>query len=253
MTRPRLNRREYSPTSITSFTLTRRGSGQSSPQPTSTVTAYGSSTPAAIPMPVRRKASIGAIAGGVIGGVLVVITAVISLLVWRRQKKQRESAEFSRRTMKESATPFSNNVESQMTPSISTDVISPFMSAASAYPSSSKPFGTGNESSLTYTSPPIARITEPLVYENSGDSNYAYANSPPERSVDPAGASSAAIPLDGRGQPHTSDSTSHAAALETAPRHPVTVTGLLNQLNDLLARLPPGGVDEEEPPEYEDL
>lgn len=252
MTHPCLNRREYLPTSTTSFTLTRHGSGQSSPQPTSTVTSYGSSTPAAIPMPVRRKASVGAIAGGVIGGVLAVIAAVISLLVWRRQKKQREPAEFSRRTMKESAAPFSNNVETQMTPSVSTDVISPFMSAASAYPSSSKPSGTGNESSLTYTSPPTTHTTKPLVYESYGDSNYAYADNPPERSADPARVSSTAIP-DGRGQPHTSDSTPHAAALETAPRHPVTVTGLLDQLNDLLARLPPGGVDEEEPPEYEDL
>lgn len=88
--------------------------------------------------------------------------------------------------------------------------------------------------------------------KNHEDFSYAHANNSQECSVDPGGVfeSSATIPV-GRGpESHASGPTSHLAVLQTALRNPVTVTGLLNQLNDLLASLPLGGVEEEEPPEY---
>ena len=164
-------------------------------------------------------------------------------LLWRRQKKRRE-ADLINELMEKTAVPFNPTTTSTQA---SGTLASPSTATASKYPHPSKlPLHTAPRAHLrplshnSSTPSGSTNASNQLTLERRGDADISWDTVPLQDSPS-----------------HFAPATNHAGASSPTPPDPRntrqsrTVAGLLNQLNDLLSRLPLGDIDEEEPPEYD--
>ncbi len=209
-----------------SHTSTTSSSG--TPTPTNTFAADESSSKHAPRTPI--------VVGIVIGCVVLVAIVLLVVFIIRRRRKQGHE-DYVRAQMEETAVPFNvNPYRPEMSQTTGT-----VQSSSYAYQSSSE-----SRATFSPTSDSKSRSDFPSIYSGS-ESNPSHANAvagPSNAVHDTNGTASDSqlSPIPPRADTRSNDDPE--TDLAAVPR-------LIDQLNQILSRLPQGGVDEEQPPQYE--
>lgn len=202
-------------------------------------------------MNAHKKLSAAVIAGIAVGALALIIIAIAGPLAWRRFKKQNDE-EYQRRIPTFIPQPFHYANEFPPMASFS----SAYGTTSAGISQSTLSSSTSKKSQPTRTPDPAAlpvlsgvpRQTPPAVIQDRQPRQAAFTSNPTGQQDVPVDNRVGGLDARAPDPPHQLAQPNNS--VDIVNRDIAAVEGLLHQLNRALARLPPGAVEDEAPPEY---
>lgn len=180
----------------------------------------------------HKTAPIGAIVGGVVGGIAVLAVALV-ILVLRLRKRRLQEARVQQQ-LEQTAVPFEISPQPAVTPAMMTQLHSASFTRL--------PLASSSQTNLNLSEKRMMRSATSAGASGPSSSIAAFLNANASMTSLGAGSSSGSA-LPSFVPPDVSGRVAPSAEV-------VIVPGLVDTLDRILARLPRGGLDGEEPPEY---